>query len=212
MTPAVRLFPVLALLLLLPTGGAAQEGARSLHLAVDPGDGTVTLRIGDLLEERGLSGALESGLPLRIRIVTELWRKRFFDAQEGRDEWRATILYDPLDRRYRVQVGEESEGPNQRLATLDETRRALQRSFQPPLRPSGSGRYYYLATVEVETLSLSDLEELQRWLKGDLAPVVSGEARVESALARGFRRIFIRVLALPVHRYQIRSPTFQHSG
>lgn len=208
-----RLLPGLALLLLLlPRPGGGQE--RAIRLDVAPGEGTVTLRIGNLLEERSLREALDSGLPLRIRITTELWRKRFLDAQEGRAEWRATVVYDPLEQQYRVQAGGEEDEEEELLAftTIDEARLALQRNFDLPLRPRRRGRFYYLATVEVETLSLSDLEELQRWLRGDLAPAVSGDRPVESALARGFRRMFIRFLALPVQRYQVRSRTFEHDG
>jgi hypothetical protein len=63
--------------------------------------------------------------------------------------------------------------------------------------------------VEMETLSLSDLEELQRWLQGDLAPAVVGEERVGSALARGVRRLLVRMLGLPAKRFQLRSPVFE---
>lgn len=199
----------LLLALLLPMAGVAQAAEGTMTLDVDPDAGTATLRVGNLLEERELGRALESGLPLRIRIVTELWRKRLFDAQEGRAEWRASVVYDPLERQYRVETG-DSGGEVITLETREEAGHALQRSFEAPLGPGVSGRYYYLATVEVETLSLSDLEELQRWLRGDLAPAVGGEGEVDGALARGFRRIFVRILALPVRRFELRSPTFRH--
>ena len=49
-----------------------------------------------------------------------------------------------------------------------------------PLKPREQGRYYYLGQVQVETLSLTDLEELQRWLHGDLAPAVKGDQTMET--------------------------------
>lgn len=199
---------LLALLLSTPQWVGGQESTPSLGLVVSSETHQVSLRVGNLLEDRNLQEALISGLPLRIRIVTELWRKRFFDAQEGQAEWRATVAYDPLERRYLVEAGNPGEVRSMR--TLEEARLMLQRNFDAPLAPTSSGRFYYLATIEVETLSVSDLDELQQWLRGDLATVISGDRRVESALGRGFRRAFIRLLALPVQRYQLRSPTFRH--
>ena len=61
----------------------------------------------------------------------------------------------------------------------------------------------------METLSLSDLEELQRWLQGDLAPVVAGDGDVEGALAKGARRVLVRMLGLQAERFVVYSPTFR---
>ena len=80
------------------------------------------------------------------------------------------------------------------------------------LEPAGPGRYSALVVVEMETLSLSDLEELQRWLRGDLAPAVAGEEDVEGAVARGVRRLFVRALGLPAQRLRLRTPTFEIGG
>jgi hypothetical protein len=66
-----------------------------------------------------------------------------------------------------------------------------------------------MAVVEMETLSLSDLEELQRWLKGDLAPVVAGEDDMDGALAKGARRILVRVLGLSAKHWEVQSEKFE---
>ena len=188
---------------LLP--GAQKRKAPELSVNAD--SGTATLRIEGLLEEKGLRNALLSGLPIRIHIVTELWRDRFFDDLDGRAEWRATLILDPLAGEYVVQES-TLPGAERAFATLQEARAALQERFRIPLRPREEGRYYYLATVEVETLSLSDLEELRRWLRGDLADAASGEREVESAIARGLRRLFVRMLKVPARRLQLRTRIF----
>ena len=92
--------------------------------------------------------------------------------------------------------------------TLPEVHDALRSGFHLPLRPREQGRYYYLGRVEVETLSLSDLEELQRWLRGDLAPAVVGDEAVQTAVGRGVRRALIRILGLPARRFRVRTPAF----
>lgn len=163
--------------------------------------------INNLLADDGLAEALESGLPLRIRVVTELWRDGFFDRQRGRYEWRGSITYDPLSDRYRVQIS-APVSVDVENSTYFDARQTLQRNLTIPIRPVEAARYYYLVDVEVETLSLSDLEELQRWLSGDLGPAVSGEERVEGAIGSGVRRLFVRMLDLPTRRARARSERF----
>ena len=205
--PAARALPSLLLLGLLPVLVEAQE-EYPLTLALDSLEGTVTLEVGDVLSDPGLQDALHSGLPLRIRILTELWDDGFFDSHEGTYEWRASILYDPVSLRYRVQTMAPVE-QDLILNTISEAGEAVQLTLPIPLSPTREARFYYLVKVEVETLSLSDLEELERWLRGDLAPVVSGDQDVESAVGRGVRRIFVRLLGLPARRFQLRTETFE---
>lgn len=186
---------------------AAQDGA-PLYLAVRPEDGSLEIRIGDLFDDQGLVNALHSGLPVRIQIVVALWKDGFFDSEKGRGEWRASVLFDPLEQRYRVATGGDgaTELSVDSLAALGE---ALQAGFDLPLRPREEGKYYYLGQVKVETLSLSDLEELQRWLQGDLGPAVRGEENVGTAVGRGINRIVVRMLGIPAKRFKVRTETFR---
>lgn len=164
------------------------------------------MHVGSLFEEPGLSRALHSGLPLRIRVLAELWKHGFFDSEKGRSEWRATVLYDPLEQRYRVATADAVELTADSIAGV---RDALERAFMVPLRPREEGRYYYLGEVQVETLSLTDLEELQRWLRGDLAPAVKGDQPMETAVGRGVRRAIVRMLGLPARRFKLRTESFE---
>jgi hypothetical protein len=185
----------------------AQEEA-PLRFQVHPQTGEAAVEVGNLLDDSTLLETVRSGLPLRIRLLIQLWKDGFFDDQKGQYEWRASIVYDPLIRRFRVQAGGDA-GASAEVNGWPEAQAFLQGTLQVPLRPPEPGRYYYLAVVEMETLSLSDLEELQRWLQGELGPVVAGEEDVEGALGRGFRRIFVRMLGLPTRRFQVRSPKFE---
>ena len=38
-----------------------------------------------------------------MRVQAELWKDGFFDSQQGKSEWRATVVYEPLSTRYRVE-------------------------------------------------------------------------------------------------------------
>lgn len=209
--PAACLFLTIALLGLQASSLQAQE-QEPFRFDISPQTGAARLIIGDFLSDPSLLEAVHSGLPLRIRIRIQLWRDGFFDDQEGDDyEWRASIVFDPLTRRYGVQSGGRVEAEEE-VNTLDEARAILQQTLAVPLLPSRDGKYYYNAVVEMETLSLSDLEELQRWLKGDLAPVIDGESDVEGALAKGFRRILVRALGLSARRFERQSEPFRIGG
>jgi hypothetical protein len=205
---------ILARALLILLLAAAKAGAQErppLALEVSPGVGELMVRVGDLLADEGVASALHSGLPVRIRVVAELWKDRLFDSEEARAEWRATVVYEPLERTYRVQTSGESE-QERIVASLAEAGQVLSRRVRIGLRPEGRGRYYYIAHLEAETLSLSDLEELARWLRGDLAPAVAGEERMEGALGRGVNRLLVRVLGMPALRERVKTPSFDATG
>lgn len=185
----------------------AQEEA-PVRFDILEASGEAAIVVGGMLEDPGLLEAIHGGFPLRIRIRIQLWKEGFFDDLTGTFEWRASVLFDPLTRRYRVQTGTD-DGAIHEVNTLDEARDALQLDLEVPLRPREKGRYYYEAEIELQTLSLSDFEELQRWLQGELGPAVTGEEDVGGAMARGVRRLLVRMLGLPARRFQVRSPTFQ---
>lgn len=202
---AIGLLLLLGGSLALPLAG--QGGGAPFAVGVNPGSGTAQVTLGAALESEGVRSSLASGLPVRVRVVTELWRVRTFDLLEGRHEWRATLRLDPLSGRYLVDTADLGSGE---AGTLAEARAFLQARLRPPLFPPGPGEFYYLARMEVETLSLSDLDELRRWLRGDLGPAVGGPEEVGSALGRGLRRVLVRVLGLPVRRFEARSDRFLH--
>jgi hypothetical protein len=193
---------------LLPPGGpvAAQGGGRlSVRVGSAAQGWRPLLRTEGVLLEAPLRRALESGLPLRLHLRVELWQKRLFDRLVDAQEISLALVQDPLDRQYLLDTG-RSERRFSSLAAVDA---AMDDLLRLTLRPVAGARYYYLAELEMETLSLSDLEELRRWLRGDAAPALKGERAPERALRSGMGRVLVRVLGLPVRRYEARSEPFQ---
>jgi hypothetical protein len=187
-----------------------QTRAAPLTLQLSSPQRPPILLLGPVVEGTGVQESLESGLPIRIHVTMELWRVRTFDALEGRESWRATLRLDPLTGR--TLLAREGVEGERSFPSLAAARTALQNSLSPTLRPEREGRFYYIARIEVETLSLSDLDELRRWLRGDLGPAVEGEGGVAGALGRGTRRLLVRALRLPVERFETRTPTFESGG
>jgi hypothetical protein len=197
------------LVLLLAAGGGAHAHAQSSPpFSVSPGTATMDwrpgLRLNGVLEDAAFRNALNSGLPLRFHLRLELWEKGVLDRLVGWRESEQALIRDPLDGTYALLTGSS----NRPLGSMAEAERILIRNSIQGLQPPGRGRYYYLATLEVETLSLSDLEELQRWLRGDARSAAQGRTPVGRAVGRGLQRAFVRMMGLPTRRYEARSTTF----
>ncbi|HEX6316419.1 MAG TPA: hypothetical protein VFZ73_16225, partial [Gemmatimonadaceae bacterium] len=69
-------------------------------------------------------------------------------------------------------------------------------------------RQYYIGMVDVESMSLTDLDEVERWLRGELQPAVRGDRNPGTALGRGIRKMFVRLLGAERRNLQARSRTF----
>lgn len=161
------------------------------------------VRINGLLGDRALRDALQGGLPLRLHCRVELWRKAEpFDQLVGVEEMSRALLRAPLGEGYTLEDGRVQR----RYSTMHAAEVALRTAFAPTLAPRSGGRHYYLVRLSVETLSLSELDELRRWLRGE-RPAQPG--RQPQRVERGVRRIFVRLLGLPSRRYEARTPIFR---
>lgn len=202
-----RLRPLLALLAAFLAASSLQaQSVVVSHDATNQQRGV--LRVIDALADDELEDAVRSGLPLRVRFRVELWKDGAIDDLLGAEQWTTVLTFDPLSEQYVVRT--RAATPNARsFADYRTARTAIEGAYLVSLRPTGRGRYYYTAAVDIETLSLSDLDELERWLKGELQPAVSGDRSLPSALGQGARRLFMRVLSLPERRFEGRSDRFR---
>lgn len=202
----LRTAALLLLALLSLAGPARAQGERPLAVAAAGAAAgwRPQVRAQGLLADPGLRDALDSGLPLRIRFRVELWEKAVFDRLVGTHRAALAVLQDPLDGAYTLDNGRAE----QRFRSLAEVEAAVEGAFAATLHPTRRGRFYYIAVLEIETLSLSDLEELQRWLRGEARPAVQGRRSVGRAVESGLRRAVVRVMGLPTRKYEARSATF----
>jgi hypothetical protein len=197
--------------LLLALGAPPDEGNHDdqtppLAVRAEPAAGAhAIMRIGEVLRDSTLERATRSGLPIRLRVRVELWRDGFIDDLEATETWTTTLLFEPLEQQYIVRP---NQGPARRFSDYRSARAAIEAEYKLGIAPRRSGRYYYTATLELETLSLSDLDELERWLQGELGPAVSGRRSLTDAVGEGAKRLFIRLLGLPSRRIEARSDRF----
>lgn len=200
---------VLALLLLCACAHALAAQGASFNITVDAANAyRGVVRAGDALADLELEDAVHSGLPLRLRFRVELWKDAFIDETIGAEEWTTVITFDPLSELYIVRTRAATSSARA-YTDYRSARAAVEAAITTSLRPDGKGRFYYTGVVDIETLSLSDLAELERWLKGELQPAVSGEGSITGALGQGARRLLMRVLSLPERRFEARSERFR---
>lgn len=196
-----------AFLALAAFTGTAAHAAAQAPLTVRVDEGVPSVVVGSVLDDRALADAVRSGLPLRMRFRIELWRDTWFDDLVRQATWTSVLAYEPLERRFMaVGPGADSIGY---YPSYDAARAVLEQLYTPAIEPAREGTYYYLAYLEIETLSLSDLDELERWLRGELEPAVRGGESLTGAIGTGLKRLLVRVLGLPARRHQARSEPFQ---
>ena len=172
-----------------------------------------TVRALDVLSDRETRSLLESGFPARLHFRIELWSAcRVFDALTSSEEWDLFVYYEALGKKYRV-VRVERDGEAITSAgqfnSFDEMIDEVERPQRVHLRAAQQrSRQYYIGVLDVESLSLTDLDEVERWLRGELQPAVRGDGNPGTALGRGIRRVFVRLLGAERRNLQARSRTF----
>jgi hypothetical protein len=170
---------------------------------------TPVVRAEHLLDDRVFEPALKNGFPVHYHFRLELWRKAALFDHLARDaEWDAFVRLDPLTSEYDLI---RSTGSVEHFHAIEAVSRALASPYHVDLLPPpGSGtRYYYVATLDIESLSESELAEVERWLKGDVGPAISRTGNIGDALAQAARRLLIRFSGLPRRSLETRSGAFE---
>ena len=190
-----------------PTRVAAQSPSLSITITRQ----TPRIQTTALLADGKYVALMRSGFPLRLHYRLELWHVRpgWFDQFVSDATWDALARHDPLaDDFVLIRTG----GSVRRYATAEDLARALEIPYYVTLGPKGAGRFFFLCRLDLTTLNDSDLEELTRWLKGDVSPAVSGRGSVGDALARGLQRVLVRIAGLPRLTLEARSTEFRSGG
>jgi hypothetical protein len=141
----------------------------------------------------------------------EVWRSRdgWFDTFARQAEWDVLVQHEPLLDQYTLLTFAGAARQERRYATLDALGAALAFAYQVNVRPAEQGRYYYAASLQVSTLSDSDLDELEKFLTGDLGRRGDGGGNFGDALGREATRFLLRLAGLPSLRLEARSERFE---
>jgi hypothetical protein len=197
---------------------AAPLGAQKVHLEVvlpaQPAwaDEPPAVSSAGLLADPSMRDLLSNGFPARLHYRLERWASgRWFDDLKAAFEWDVILKYDVLGKKYQVVrvVNKKAESLGEYPATAD-AENAVESPYKVAISlPKKGERGYYNLLLDVETLSLSDLDEVQRWLRGELKPAVSGKKNPGTALGRGVRTLVVRLLGGEKRHYEARTGTFR---
>ena len=131
--------------------------------------------------------------------------------EAGLKEGDVILKYDVLGKKYQVVrvVNKKAESLGD-FAVLEDASGAVEAPYKTTISlPKKGQRGYYNLLLDVETLSLSDLDEVERWLRGELKPAVSGKKNPGTALGRGVRTLVVRLLGGEKRHYEARTGAFR---
>jgi hypothetical protein len=190
----------------------AAQGPPEIDIRVSTGGGTPAIAVRNVLGERQFGELMRNGFPARLRVRAELWViGRYFDEIVSKDEWQVIVRYDLVDKVYEVARVELDQITSLgAYARFQDARRASEIYHAPSLAVPPRGRKGYIAVqVEAQTVELSDLDEVQRWLRGEARPAVQGRRSPGTAIGRGVRTLMSRLLGGEVKYLEERTPTIQ---
>jgi len=167
---------------------------------------------GGLLADGAMRDLLANGFPARLHYRLERWVSgRWFDDLKAATEWDVILKYDVLGKKYQAVrvVGGKSESLGE-FTSVDDAENAVEAPYKVAIPlPKKGQRGYYNLLLDVEVLSLSDLDEVQRWLRGELKPAVSGKKNPGTAVGRGIRTLVVRLLGGEKRHYEGKTGTFR---
>ena len=171
-----------------------------------------SVRSSALITDGAMLDLLRNGFPARLHYRVERWATGgWFDDMAGEAEWDVVVRYDALSKQFQVyRVVRRKTVSLGTFATIAEAEAAFDAAFPVPIRPPKRGqRSYYTLVVNIETLSLTELDEVEQWLRGELKPAVRGKGNPGTAMGRGVRTVMVRILGGEKRRYETRSGTFR---
>jgi hypothetical protein len=178
------------------------------ELATEP----PSVRSVSLLSDGPMRNLLVNGFPARLHYRLERWTTGgWFDDIKAAAEWDVVVKYDALGKQYHVfrAVGKRATELG-RYPTLNEAEEMVNADFRAPISAAKRGqRTYYNLVLDIETLSLTELDEVEQWLRGEMKPAVRGKKNPGTAVSRGVRTLFVRLLGGEKRRYEARSGAFR---
>jgi hypothetical protein len=215
MRHVLRLLLAVVVLLGTTAAGARAQGSPSITISLPPAEqaqhtGPVVVA-SRMLAGRKLQELLSSGFPARLHYAVELWSVGgWVNSLERTTEWDVVVRWIPIEKVYEVvQLTGDRPFSLGKFAALSDAESAVARPVRAPIVsfPS-SKRFYYQVTLSVETLALSDLDEVERWLRGELRPAVKGQRNPGTVLGRGLKTLATRLLGGERREYVARTTVF----
>lgn len=199
---------------LLPAQAAPQRPVLEISLPEAAQLATVgpVVQARNMLSQSKIREMLAASFPLRLHFRVELWSEgTLLNHIERTAEYDVVVRYTAMDKQYEVvQLVNDRPLSLGKYARIEDAEGAVARRTRVAITPIAvHRRQYYLVTLETKMLSLSDLDEVERWLRGDLQPGLTGEANPGTVLTRGLRTVAAKLLGSETREYEATSPSFR---
>jgi hypothetical protein len=166
----------------------------------------------DMLSSARARDPLANGFPARFHFVVELWTEGGLTNQiVRRAEYDVVVALNVVEKKYEV-----VQSVNDHLLSLgkfdriEDAEGAVARPTRVPIRAMASSKaFYYRVTLDVQILGASDLDEVNRWLKGELKPAIQGERNPGTAFTRSLRMLASRLLGGETREFEAATPAFR---
>lgn len=158
------------------------------------------------------SELIRNGFPARLHYKLERWAAgTFVNDVKATAEWEFIAQFDPLAKTYKlIRATSQNAVVVGEYADLADADSKLAEPYVAPISPPKRGeKSYYVVSLDVEAMSMSDLDEVQRWLRGELRPAVRGRRNPGTAVSSGVRTLFVRILGGERIVYQASTGVFR---
>ena len=139
---------------------------------------------------------------LEYEIELRSVRSNWFDPVVDQYYWEYVVLYDPVRESFVF----DDAGAREEISSKIALRLKLEAVYEFGLLPDDEGRFYYGVTVNAQTLSDEDVDEVFDWLKGDNDTTA---VQRRGLLSRTARRLLVRVAPLPRISVSAKTETFR---
>ena len=156
---------------------------------------------------------LAAGFTARFHFLVTLWSKgRLANAIERRAEYDVLVEYHVAEKKYEVLQLVDDRPPFSlgKFDRVEDAERAVARPTRVAITAFPSKKeFYYRATLDVQILGASDLDEVNRWLKGEVEPAIHGERNPGTALTRSIRMLASRLLGGDSREFEAETQGFR---
>jgi hypothetical protein len=206
-----------ALLLLGGSALRAQQREPTLEIRLPAADQLASVGplviASDMLASPRSREPLAAGFPAHFHFLVTLWSERGFlgNQIERRAEYDVIVSYSPMAKKYQVvQIVNDRPLSLGNFDRVEDADGAIARPTRVPIVPMRSKkRMYYRVTLDVSIVGASDLDEVNRWLKGEFEPAIHGERNPGTALTRSLRMLTSRLLGGESREFDATTKVFQ---
>ena len=164
----------------------------------------------DMLNGPRIREPLSAGFPARFHFRVELYTEGFLNQLERTVEYDMIVRRRALENVFEVILLIDRPFSLGKFSKIEDAEAAVGRRTRVPITAIRTTRtMYYKVSLEVQVIESSDLDEVDRWLRGNIESPLKGRTNPGTALTRGLRSIAAKLLGGESRQYDVSSPSFR---